>query len=318
MATPPKRGRGRPPLTEAEKKKREKRAQKAKEEAAAKREKEREKKKQQMLNKRKSIRSQVSKKVKEQQELAITRSKMLNTGDLQSRIGGEEDKKVIGMIAAKYFGDLPSVDMNNPIEVQQRLDFFFDACIEARISPVVEWIALVLGIEWVSLKQIMAGKRRDDSLQQKYILKLILQMQSMWAYNGMYGQENPAEWIFRAKNYFGMRDNVEVTVAPRLNSRWAMPRAQNSWLRSIRRLYRRRLTWSTERWQKRWSRMTNGDFIRSMTDEDITENFTRGICELIKHRDPERCQNREHCFHCVKDWLKEKNKIMVRADQWEL
>ena len=83
MATSPKRGRGRPPLTEAEKKKREKRAQKAKEEAAAKREKEREKKKQQMLNKRKSIRSQVSKKVKEQQELAITRSKMLNTGDLK-------------------------------------------------------------------------------------------------------------------------------------------------------------------------------------------------------------------------------------------
>lgn len=64
--------------------------------------------------------------------------------------------------------------------------------------------------------------------------------------------------------------------------------------------------------------MTNGDFIRSMTDEDITENFTRGICELIKHRDPERFQNREHCFHCVKDWLKEKNTIMVRADQWEL
>ena len=203
MATPPKRGRGRPPLTEAEKKKREKRAQKAKEEAAAKREKAREKKRIQNLNKNKSIRSQVSKKVK-----------MMNTGDLQSRIGDEEDKKVIGMIAAKYFGDLPSVDMNNPIEVQQRLDFFFDACIEARISPVVEWIALVLGIEWVSLKQIMAGKRRDDSLQQKYILKLILQMQSMWAYNGMYGQENPAEWIFRAKNYFGMRDNVEVTVAP--------------------------------------------------------------------------------------------------------
>lgn len=59
--------------------------------------------------------------------------------------------------------------------------------------------------------------------------------------------------------------------------------------------------------------MTNGDFIRSMTDEDIRENLTPGICELIKHRDPERCQNREHCFHCVKDWLKEENKIMVRA-----
>ena len=60
--------------------------------------------------------------------------------------------------------------------------------------------------------------------------------------------------------------------------------------------------------------MTNGDFIRSMTDEDITENLTPGICNLIQHRDPERYQTREHCFHCVKDWLKEENKIMVRAD----
>lgn len=51
--------------------------------------------------------------------------------------------------------------------------------------------------------------------------------------------------------------------------------------------------------------MTNGDFIRSMTDEDITENLTPGICNLIQHRDPERCQTREHCFHCVKDWLKD-------------
>lgn len=63
--------------------------------------------------------------------------------------------------------------------------------------------------------------------------------------------------------------------------------------------------------------MTNGDFIRSMTDEDIAENLTPGICNLIQHRDPERCQTREHCFHCVKDWLKEENKIMVRADQWK-
>lgn len=36
--------------------------------------------------------------------------------------------------------------------------------------------------------------------------------------------------------------------------------------------------------------MTNGDFIRSMTDEDITENLTPGICDLIQHRDPQRCQ----------------------------
>ena len=65
-------------------------------------------------------------------------------------------------------------------------------------------------------------------------------------------------------------------------------------------------------------KINNGDFIRSMTDEDITENLTPGICDLIKHRDPERCQNRGRCFHCIKDWLKEENTILVRADQWEV
>lgn len=64
--------------------------------------------------------------------------------------------------------------------------------------------------------------------------------------------------------------------------------------------------------------MTNGDFIRSMTDEDITENLKPGICALIQHRDPQRCQTREQCFHCVKDWLKEENTILVRADQWKI
>lgn len=28
--------------------------------------------------------------------------------------------------------------------------------------------------------------------------------------------------------------------------------------------------------------MTNGDFIRSMTDEDITENFTRGMHKVTR------------------------------------
>ena len=65
-------------------------------------------------------------------------------------------------------------------------------------------------------------------------------------------------------------------------------------------------------------KINNGDFIRSMTDEDITENLTPGICDLIKHRDPERCQNRGRCFHCIKDWLKEENTILVRADQWKV
>ena len=213
MATPPKRGRGRPPLTEAEKKKREKRAQKAKEEAAAKREKEREKKRLQKNAMNRKNRSKASQKLAERQQEALEKVREIDVNDLSVLLDGEDDRKIQGMIAADYFDNLPKVNMDNPIDVKNRLDFFFNCCKIARISPVIEWIALSLGIKWVSLKQIMLGERRNDSLQQEYILRTVLKMQSMWAYNGIYGQENPAEWCFRAKNYFGMKDNVEVTVA---------------------------------------------------------------------------------------------------------
>lgn len=59
--------------------------------------------------------------------------------------------------------------------------------------------------------------------------------------------------------------------------------------------------------------MTNGDFIRSMSDADICENFTQLLCQFIQKKQLPRCQSREHCFHCIKDWLQEKNKVLVRS-----
>ena len=68
-----------------------------------------------------------------------------------------------------------------------------------------------------------------------------------------------------------------------------------------------------------WEDASDGAPEDETLEEALAEERTLELeSELIKHRDPERCQNREHCFHCVKDWLKEKNTIMVRADQWEL
>lgn len=43
--------------------------------------------------------------------------------------------------------------------------------------------------------------------------------------------------------------------------------------------------------------MTNGDFIRSMSDADIRENFTQLLCEFVQRKQTSRCRSREHCFH---------------------
>ena len=60
--------------------------------------------------------------------------------------------------------------------------------------------------------------------------------------------------------------------------------------------------------------MTNGDFIRSMSDADIRENFTQLFCEFVQRKQTSRCRSREHCFHCIKDWLKEESVTLRRAD----
>lgn len=58
--------------------------------------------------------------------------------------------------------------------------------------------------------------------------------------------------------------------------------------------------------------MTNGDFIRSMSDADIRENFTQLLCEFVQRKQTSRCRSREHCFHCIKDWLKEESVALRR------
>ncbi len=61
--------------------------------------------------------------------------------------------------------------------------------------------------------------------------------------------------------------------------------------------------------------MTNGDFIRSMSDEDIKENFSQLICRFIQSKQLHRCQSREHCFHCIHDWLQEESEVLSRTQE---
>lgn len=37
--------------------------------------------------------------------------------------------------------------------------------------------------------------------------------------------------------------------------------------------------------------MTNGDFIRSMSDADIRENFTQLLCEFVQRKQTSRCRS---------------------------
>lgn len=50
-----------------------------------------------------------------------------------------------------------------------------------------------------------------------------------------------------------------------------------------------------------------------------TERFCNNVqCfnrfQFVQRKQTSRCRSREHCFHCIKDWLKEESVALRRAD----
>lgn len=51
--------------------------------------------------------------------------------------------------------------------------------------------------------------------------------------------------------------------------------------------------------------VTNGDRIRTMSDEELDEAFRGGgLCSYIQAHDPKFCEERGACTNCVIEWLK--------------
>ena len=94
-------------------------------------------------------------------------------------------------------------------EVQQRIDEFFSTCIETGQRMTVEKMALALGITRKTLYdwEIQSNKRGDIIKRAKEYLA------AFDADLATSGRMNPVPYIFRAKNYYGMRDQVDIIAA---------------------------------------------------------------------------------------------------------
>ena len=99
---------------------------------------------------------------------------------------------------------LPPVKSDD--EIERRIQWYFNWCIERDIRPGVEGLALACGTTRVSLwKWQQAGGRRGELVTgAKQVLAALLES---W---GQTGKINPAALCFLMKNSFGYADNVQV------------------------------------------------------------------------------------------------------------
>lgn len=98
-------------------------------------------------------------------------------------------------------------------EVAQRTEYFFQTCMEHGQRPTVEAYALSLGVTRTMMGYWKSGRycsaERTEIINQAYEVFAAFDA-GMVITNKM----QAVPYIYRSKNYYGMRDNVQVEVGP--------------------------------------------------------------------------------------------------------
>lgn len=109
------------------------------------------------------------------------------------------------------FYDMPMVSSDE--ECRERLAWFFGTCGETGQLPTVEKMIMALGAAkstvWNWENGIGCSSERMNII--KKAKEFIASFESAMVTEG---KINPVVYIFRAKNYFGMKDQQDITIRP--------------------------------------------------------------------------------------------------------
>lgn len=143
------------------------------------------------------------------------------------KIEQDDDKRVfIGkalnniLAVSKAFDAPPRSDE----ELCDRLDWFFHVCKETNQLPTVEKLCLALSWSRQYVHDLETGNRKGFSPATADIIKKAKNLiASLDAELAQEGKIQPVVYMFRAKNYYGMKDQQEVVVSPNTTNDYADP-----------------------------------------------------------------------------------------------
>lgn len=134
----------------------------------------------------------------------------------------DDEKKAFtrkALSEALEYWDAPRVKTSE--EAEERTKQYFNRCLERGIKPTVEEYCFALGVPRTTIWDWETGKtsgpidatiiKRAKDLIAMYDAKAVIE-----------GKLNPVTYIFRGKNYYGMKDQQDVVITP--NTLEARPR----------------------------------------------------------------------------------------------
>ena len=98
-------------------------------------------------------------------------------------------------------------------EARERIIEYFERCLNQGIKPTVEELALALGTYRTTLYRWETGEKKGidgELIKQAKEFIATFDAKAVSA-----GKLNPVTYIFRSKNYYGLRDQQEVVVQPK-------------------------------------------------------------------------------------------------------
>lgn len=126
--------------------------------------------------------------------------------NLDPNTRGEEIAKMVA--DASYFFGQPIV--KTPEECAERLNWYFKSCTERQCLPTVESMALALGVQTKTLWDWETGRKGKDPAIGELVKEAKQVLASIDAQAASSGKIPQVVYIFRAKNFYGMKDQQEV------------------------------------------------------------------------------------------------------------
>ena len=112
----------------------------------------------------------------------------------------------------KWF-NMPKVKTDD--ELEERIIFFFETCIITGEMPTWEKLALACGVHRGTLWEWESGGEGSTPMRRDLLKKAKEFMASYDAEIVANNKMPPVAYIFRAKNYYGMKDQVDYNITPK-------------------------------------------------------------------------------------------------------
>ncbi len=130
-------------------------------------------------------------------------------------IQNEEGQSLVGKILRETLEAYRMTPVQSDSELIARLDEYFERCASRDIKPTVEEMCLFTGY---SIKTIWAWETENRGGFTTRTVDIIKKAKGYLATFDarllIEGKLNPVSYIFRAKNYYGMKDVQDVVLTP--------------------------------------------------------------------------------------------------------